>query len=176
MGLDCNIIPQIKVGNSYTDSKCFQDLWDRAKKLYPNDPVKARAVAKANYDALKSDSFTSEYGDWVLLRAVQNAGLTDAQFATFQSVYGNNIERLTKSITVPLNEQGEPEIRSFHKHTPAKKAQVLYDDGYPFIADSEQMYLNRIFAAIAFRLEPQFKNLTYKDFKNGVTIILMLVI
>ena len=170
MGLDCNIIPQIKVGDSYTDSKCFQDLWDRAKKLYPNDPVKARAIAKANYDALKSDSFTSEHGDWVLLRAVQNAGLTDAQFATFQSVYGNNIERLTKSITVPLNEQGEPEIRSFHKHTPAKKAQVLYDNDYPFIADSEQMYLNRIFAAIAFRLEPQFKNLTYKDFKNGVTI------
>ena len=170
MGLDCNIIPQIKVGDSYTDSKCFQDLWDRAKKLYPNDPVKARAVAKADYDALKSASFTSEYGDWVLLRAVQNAGLTDAQFATFQSVYGNNIERLTKSITVPLNEQGEPEIRSFHKHTSAKKAQVLYDNDYPFIADSEQMYLNRIFAAIAFRLEPQFKNLTYKDFKNGVTI------
>ena len=170
MGLDCNIIPQIKVGDSYTDSKCFQDLWDRAKKLYPNDPVKARAVAKADYDALKSASFTSEYGDWVLLRAVQNAGLTDAQFATFQSVYGNNIERLTKSITVPLNEQGEPEIKSFHTHIPAKKAQVLYDDGYPFIADSEQMYLNRIFAAIAFRLEPQFKNLTYKDFKNGVTI------
>ena len=74
MGLDCNIIPQIKVGDSYTDSKCFQDLWDRAKKLYPNDPVKARAVAKADYDALKSASFTSEYGDWVLLRAVQNAG------------------------------------------------------------------------------------------------------
>ena len=170
MGLDCNIIPQIKVGDSYTDSKCFQDLWDRAKKLYPNDPVKARAVAKADYDALKSASFTSEYGDWVLLRAVQNAGLTDAQFATFQSVYGNNIERLTKSITVPLNEQGEPEIRSFHKYTVAKKAQVLYDNDYPFIADSEQMYLNRIFAAIAFRLEPQFKNLTYKDFKNGVTI------
>ena len=170
MGLDCNIIPQIKVGDSYTDSKCFQDLWDRAKKLYPNDPVKARAVAKADYDALKSASFTSEYGDWVLLRAVQNAGLTDAQFATFQSVYGNNIERLTKSITVPLNEQGEPEIRSFHKYTAAKKAQVLYDNDYPFIADSEQMYLNRIFAAIAFRLEPQFKNLTYKDFKNGVTI------
>ena len=46
MGLDCNIIPQIKVGDSYTDSKCFQDLWDRAKKLYPNDPVKARAVAR----------------------------------------------------------------------------------------------------------------------------------
>ena len=170
MGLDCNIIPQIKVGDSYTDSKCFQDLWDRAKKLYPNDPVKARAVAKADYDALKSASFTSEYGDWVLLRAVQNAGLTDAQFATFQSVYGNNIERLTKSITVPLNEQGEPEIRSFHKYTAAKKAQVLYDNDYPFIADSEQMYLNRIFAAITFRLEPQFKNLTYKDFKNGVTI------
>ena len=170
MGLDCNIIPQIKIGDSYTDSKCFQDLWDRAKKLYPNDPVKARAVAKADYDALKSASFTSEYGDWVLLRAVQNAGLTDAQFATFQSVYGNNIERLTKSITVPLNEQGEPEIRSFHKYTAAKKAQVLYDNDYPFIADSEQMYLNRIFAAIAFRLEPQFKNLTYKDFKNGVTI------
>ena len=170
MGLDCNIIPQIKVGDSYTDSKCFQDLWDRAKKLYPNNPIKARAVAKANYEALKSASFVSEYGDWVLLRAVQNAGLTDAQFATFQSVYGNNIERLTKSITVPLNEQGEPEIRSFHKYTAAKKAQVLYDNDYPFIADSEQMYLNRIFAAIAFRLEPQFKNLTYKDFKNGVTI------
>ena len=170
MGLDCNIIPQIKVGDSYTDSKCFQDLWDRAKKLYPNNPIKARAVAKANYEALKSASFVSEYGDWVLLRAVQNAGLTDAQFATFQSVYGNNIERLTKSITVPLNEQGEPEIRSFHKYTVAKKAQVLYDNDYPFIADSEQMYLNRIFAAIAFRLEPQFKNLTYKDFKNGVTI------
>mgnify|MGYP003277724899 FL=1 len=170
MGLDCNIIPQIKVGDSYTDSKCFQDLWDRAKKLYPNDPIKARAIAKANYDALKSDSFTSEHGDWVLLRAIQNAGLTDAQFATFQSVYGNNIERLTKSITVPLNEQGEPEIKSFYKHTDVKKAQVLYDNDYPFIADSEQMYLNRIFAAIAFRLEPQFKNLTYKDFKNGVTI------
>ena len=170
MGLDCNIIPQIKVGDSYTDSKCFQDLWDRAKKLYPNNPVKARAVAKANYEALKSASFISEYGDWVLLRAIQNARLTDAQFATFQSVYGNNIERLTKSITVPLNEQGEPEIRSFHKYTAAKKAQVLYDNDYPFIADSEQMYLNRIFAAIAFRLEPQFKNLTYKDFKNGVTI------
>lgn len=133
MGLDCNIIPQIKIGDSYTDSKCFQDLWDRAKKLYPNDPVKARAVAKADYDALKSASFTSEYGDWVLLRAVQNAGLTDAQFATFQSVYGNNIDRLTKSITVPLNEQGEPEIRSFHKHTPAKKAQVLYDNDYPLL-------------------------------------------
>ena len=170
MGLDCNIIPQIKVGDSYTDSKCFQDLWDRAKKLYPNNPIKARAVAKANYEALKSASFVSEYGDWVLLRAIQNARLTDAQFATFQSVYGNNIERLTKSITVPLNEQGEPEIRSFHKYTAAKKAQVLYDNDYPFIADSEQMYLNRIFAAIAFRLEPQFKNLTYKDFKNGVTI------
>ena len=170
MGLDCNIIPQIKVGDSYTDSKCFQDLWDRAKKLYPNNPIKARAVAKANYEVLKSASFVSEYGDWVLLRAIQNARLTDAQFATFQSVYGNNIERLTKSITVPLNEQGEPEIRSFHKHTSAKKAQVLYDNDYPFIADSEQMYLNRIFAAIAFRLEPQFKNLTYKDFKNGVTI------
>lgn len=170
MGLDCNIIPQIKVGDSYTDSKCFQDLWDRAKKLYPNNPIKARAVAKANYEALKSASFTSEYGDWVLLRAIQNAGLTDVQFATFQSVYGNNIDRLTKSITIPLNEQGEPEIRSFHKHTSAKKAQVLYDNDYPFIADSEQMYLNRIFAAIAFRLEPQFKNLTYKDFKNGVTI------
>lgn len=40
MGLDCNIIPQIKVGDSYTDSKCFQDLWDRAKKLYPNNPIK----------------------------------------------------------------------------------------------------------------------------------------
>ena len=170
MGLDCNIIPQIKVGDSYTDSKCFQDLCDRAKKLYPNNPIKARAVAKANYEALKSASFVSEYGDWVLLRAIQNARLTDAQFATFQSVYGNNIERLTKSITVPLNEQGEPEIRSFHKYTAAKKAQVLYDNDYPFIADSEQMYLNRIFAAIAFRLEPQFKNLTYKDFKNGVTI------
>ena len=60
MGLDCNIIPQIKVGDSYTDSMCFQVLWDRAKKLYPNDPVKARAVAKADYDALKSTSFTSE--------------------------------------------------------------------------------------------------------------------
>ncbi len=57
MGLDCNIIPQIKVGDSYTDSKCFQDLWDRAKKLYPNNPIKARAVAKANYEALKSASF-----------------------------------------------------------------------------------------------------------------------
>ena len=170
MGLDCNIIPQIKIGDSYTDSKCFQDLWDRAKKLYPNNPIKARAVAKANYEALKSASFVSEYGDWVLLRAIQNARLTDAQFATFQSVYGNNIERLTKSITVPLNEQGEPEIRSFHKYTAAKKAQVLYDNDYPFIADSEQMYLNRIFAAIAFRLESQFNNLTYKDFKNGVTI------
>lgn len=32
------------------------------------------------------------------------------------------------------------------------------------------MYLNRIFAAIVFRLEPQFRYLTYKDFKNGVTI------
>lgn len=68
MGLDCNIIPQIKVGDSYTDSKCFQDLWDRAKKLYPNNPIKARAVAKHNYEALKSASFVSEYGDWVLLR------------------------------------------------------------------------------------------------------------
>ena len=80
MGLDCNIIPQIKVGDSYTDSKCFQDLWDRAKKLYPNDPVKARAMAKADYEALKSVSFTSEYGDWVLLRAVQNAGLTAVSY------------------------------------------------------------------------------------------------
>ena len=110
MGLDCNIIPQIKVGDEYVDSKCFKDLWDRAKKLYPFDASKARAVARDDYETLKSTAFTSENGDWILLRAIQNSKLTDAQFATFQSIYGNNIDRLIKSIIVPLNEQGEPEI------------------------------------------------------------------
>ena len=53
MGLDCNVIPQIKVGDEYVDSKCFKDLWDRAKKLYPFDASKARAVARADYETLK---------------------------------------------------------------------------------------------------------------------------
>ena len=170
MGLDCNVIPQIKVGDEYVDSKCFKDLWDRAKKLYPFDASKARAVARADYETLKSTAFTSENGDWILLRAIQNSKLTDAQFATFQSIYGNNIDRLTKSITVPLNEQGEPEISQLWNTDIAKKSEILYEDDYPFIADSEQMYLNRIFAAIAFRSESEFKNLNYKDFKNGIKI------
>lgn len=170
MGLDCNVIPQIKVGDEYVDSKCFKDLWDRAKKLYPFDASKARAVARADYETLKSTAFTSENGDWILLRAIQNSKLTDAQFATFQSIYGNNIDRLTKSITVPLNEQGEPEISQLWNTNIAKKSEILYEDDYPFIADSEQMYLNRIFAAIAFRSESEFKNLNYKDFKNGIKI------
>ena len=170
MGLDCNVIPQIKVGDEYVDSKCFKDLWDRAKKLYPFDASKARAVARADYETLKSTAFTSENGDWILLRAIQNSKLTDAQFATFQSIYGNNIDRLIKSITVPLNEQGEPEISLLWNTDIAKKSEILYEDDYPFIADSEQMYLNRIFAAIAFRSESEFKNLNYKDFKNGIKI------
>lgn len=170
MGLDCNVIPQIKVGDEYVDSKCFKDLWDRAKKLYPFDASKARAVARADYETLKSTAFTSENGDWILLRAIQNSKLTDAQFATFQSIYGNNIDRLIKSITVPLNEQGEPEISQLWNTNIAKKSEILYEDDYPFIADSEQMYLNRIFAAIAFRSESEFKNLNYKDFKNGIKI------
>ena len=84
MGLDCNMIPLIKVGNNIENSQCFTELWDRAKRLYPFDYVKARAIAKTDYENLKSHEFTSEYGDWVLLHAVQNNNMTNAQFATFQ--------------------------------------------------------------------------------------------
>lgn len=170
MGLDCNMIPLIKVGNNIENSQCFTELWDRAKKLYPFDSVKARTIAKADYETLKSHEFISEYGDWILLNAVQNNSMTDAQFATFQSVYGNNIDKLINSITVPLNEQGEPKISQMSSMNLSKRSEVLYEESYPFIADSEQMYLNRVFAAIAFKSESEFKNLNYKDFKNGIKI------
>ena len=53
MGLDCNVIPQIKVGDEYVDSKCFKDLWDRAKKLYFfNDTATTEIYTLSLHDAL----------------------------------------------------------------------------------------------------------------------------
>ena len=115
MGVDCNIIPQIKVGDSFTDSLLFTQIWDRAKHAYPNDAIKAREAAKADYAAMKSMDFKSSYGDWELLRAIQNNNTTNAQDATFSSVYGNHLERLMRSISVKLNEQGEPDINALHE-------------------------------------------------------------
>ncbi|MBD5584361.1 MAG: hypothetical protein HDQ88_04715 [Clostridia bacterium] len=170
MGIDCNVIPQIKVGDSFTDSLLFTQLWNQAKSAYPNDSVKAREVAKSNYAALKSTEFKSAYGDWQLLRAIQNNNLTNAQKAIYRSIYGNNLNRLKESITIELNEQGEPLFEALHKPADVKRAQVLINNELPFIDDSEQAYINRVLSAIAIRLEPQLKKLNNRDAKINNTV------
>lgn len=170
MGVNCNVIPQIKVNENYEDSKCFTELWDRAKRLYPFEPIKAREAAKTNYAALKSDNFTSIFGDWQLLRKIQHNDMTNADLATFSSIYGNNLSKLKESIIVELNEQGEPKMSALDAMQATKKSEVIFDANYPFLNDSEHMYLNRIFAAMVYRLEPEINKLTVKEFNKGIKI------
>lgn len=171
MEKSCNVIPQIKVGNNaFEDSKLFIELWDKAKQSYPKDSVKAREEAIRRYNYFKSKDFRVMFGDWLLLHKYNNGLMNTADFAAFSSIYGNDLSRLTNSISIKLNEQGEPDLKSFSEQDTTKKSLILYDPNLPFLSDSEQNYINCVFSSIVFRLEPKLQYLRVGDFKRGIKV------
>lgn len=151
MPVNCNIAPQIKVGDTFEDSELFMNLWDRAKQLYPNDAIKARNKAKRDYALIRTPQFIRKYGNWVLLHKLRNNTATNADLATFQSLYGSNIERLTNSITIKLNRQNEPVLTSNKIEETEMNSIAIVPSDYMFATASEYNYVNNVFASLFIR-------------------------
>lgn len=174
MGLDCNWLPIIKVkkGNEVIEEESilFKVISTNYTRNYPNLKGKdlRRAITDA-YTRFKSTEFKRMFGDWMLLKRLETNTATQQDYNVFSSVYNNDLTSLKNSISITLNEQGEPDFKAFEALTnkETSKTFLMESSKYPFLKDSEQAYINRIISGITIRIMPQIEDRTYIDFKQG---------
>lgn len=174
MSLNCNIFPIVKVirDNNLVEEESilFKELYVTYKGRYPKlSPKELRNTVTDAYVRFKSVDFKRMFGDWMLLKKIQTDTAANDDLALFSGVYNNDLELLQNSIVMPLNEQGEPDLRSFETLMTRDSATIFLKDvsKYPFLNDSEQAYINRVLSAVVIRIMPTIENQTYKDFKSG---------
>ena len=174
MALDCNWLPIIKVkkGNDVIEeeSKLFKIISTTYVTRYPNaNRTTIRQAIKEAYARFKSTEFKRMFGDWMLLKRFEVGIDTQEDRNKLINTYNNDIDNLRNSISIPLNDQGEPDFKAFESLTnkETSKAFLMESSKYPFLNDSEQAYINRIISGITIRIMPQIENRTYEDFKKG---------